>query len=896
MRWLLIAAFFIGCCYNSSGGSSFTPAWQTLDIGGGGLANNIQVATSDGTIVHSENVYGAYLYRATGTCAGASTGGWGTSNSAPCWEQLFTQTSAPLTLTQVTGLNQGVLEIDSCNNNTNDAYAFTEGNLWVTTTLKSAASLRTWARTPLTNSIGGNQGISAGTGRAIACDPANPNVVYAATPAGVNVSADGLSGTGASFAVISTSKIGTTGAIPSAIAFDPTSSSGTCSAISGSPTCTLHFWILTSGHGVYETYNGGTTFTLTTGGPTTATSGCGGGGYCFELREDAFGNVFAMVGDGKLYKYTPNGTAGGGTWSSSTPLTNNNAAYFALDPTSGSAGTQRIAASSADGNLSVTTNGGSTWTSFSGNSWAASSPQPVWMGNAAQESGGLTFLDAQDLTFDTSGNLRAAAGIGIWEITSGNVSVTATWQADSVGIESLVANYVDTPPGSSPIVAVWDRGFFLLKNPDVYPAHYWADKTLEPSFGAINGGWGLDWSSATPSTLVGWAAQDNTAGASSSDGGNTWTLFPNFPGSVNTGGAVAATSGTDWLLVPGSGNLALAYTTDGATSAWTSSTVSGETLPWATSSVFVTSHVFPLAADRITASTYCAVDAVGNFFKSTNNGSSFSLVAASGTTDQGTYNYGIKSVPGEAGTFIFSAGNDGGGATGQHLWISTNTCATWTKINANFTDVFAFGIGATPPNGSFPAVYAYGELNGVIGLYESDNANLGLSATWSLINVPAVAQIWPNNSSDFVTAMAGDNNVYGRVYVGFNSSGYAYIDTQNACPWVNFSNVNPNASLTGTINLTAQHSGLVPVSGVSFYVDGTLIGTQTTGSGTPTTYTQSWNTSGVSHGSHTLTVTATGNCSTYGSFSIPITTSMLLPGDFTASNDNSPVGIIGKAA
>jgi hypothetical protein len=530
------------------------------------------------------------------------------------------------------------------------------------------------------------------------------------------------------------------------------------------------------------------------------------------------------------------------------------------------------------------------------------------MGNAAQTSAGLTFLDVQDMTFDTSGNLRVAAGIGIWKIASASVSVTATWQADSVGIESLVANCVDEPPGLHPIVCVWDRGFPVTSNPDIYPSHYWADKTLEPSFGAINGGWALDWPSSNPTTMVGWASGNNSAGASSLDGGITWTPFPSTPASINTGGAFAALSNTDWLFVPGSGNLALAYSTSaGATSSWTSSSVSGETLPWATSSVFVTTHTLPLAADRVAAGTYCAVDSAGNFFNSTNNGANFTLVAASGTTDAGTFNYGIKSVPGQSGTFIFSAGNDGGGATGQHLWISTNTCATWTKINTNLTNVYAFAIGAPPPGNSFPAVYAYGQLSGVLGLYESDNANLGLSATWALINVPSGAQTWPNNSSDFVTAMGASYNVYGRVYVGFNSSGYAYIDTQNACPWVDFSNTNPTENFVrGTpTTLQATASGLTQttITSVNFYVDGVLIGTQTvpsSGSGTaasPYVYSQSW-TPGGSAGSHTLKVLATGNnasCTTSltqgNSFSIPITTSFLLERDMvpSASNDNDPM-------
>jgi hypothetical protein len=139
--------------------------------------------------------------------------------------------------------------------------------------------------------------------------------------------------------------------------------------------------------------------------------------------------------------------------------------------------------------------------------------------------------------------------------------------------------------------------------------------------------------------------------------------------------------------------------------------------------------------------------------------------------------------------------------------------------------------------------------------------------TWTALNVPKSQQNWAINSLDEPTWVSGDMNVYGRVYVGFTGSGTAYIDTADACPWVNFSNVNPNESITGTLTLTAQHSGLVPVSNVQFSVDGVNIGSPQTGQ---SSYSVSWNSGGVGAGAHTLKVQANGNCS--GSFSIPITT------------------------
>ena len=841
------------------------------------------------------NTYGAYLYKATGTCAGAASGGWGTSYSAPCWEQLFTATSIQSpSLTIANGLNQGVLEAVSCNNNTSDAYAFFNGNLWVTTNLKAVASSRVWSQTPLTNAIGGNQGISAGTGPAIACDPANPNLVYAGVPGNLKVTSNGLSGASASFANVS--GVGTTGTLPSLTVFDPESSTGTCSQFSGTPACTLHFWVFTDGTGVYETYNGGSSFTKTTSGPTTASGSCGQGGYCFRMQADQFSQLWAAIGDAKLYKYIPNGTAGSGTWSSSTPgVLNSSVAEFAIDPSSGSAGSLRIAASGPDGSIALTTNGGSSWTGAGVSmTFSASGTQPPWLGNANQASGGVLYLANQDMIFDGSGNLWSAGGIGVWETASASVAVNGNWAANSIGIEQLVTDRVASASGNSPVLAFWDRAFFLSQNPDVFPSRYWPDYIYSTSYGPINGGWALDFAAATQNFFTGWAGQNNVTPAYSSDGGTTWTIWANSPSPNNIGGAIAASTTTNWVAVPaasGSGASDLWYTTNGASSAWQAATISGETTPYTNG----TGYGFPIAADSVTANAFCLIDSANNIFASTNSGANWTL-RNSGTISGIKYNDALKAVPGQSGVFYYSGGNAGGGSTGFHLWKitkTTNECDTATDVNSSITNIYGFGYGAPLPGGNgFPTIYFYGEYNSVLGLYEIDNGG----TTPTLINVPSSAQTWPNNSVDFVKDVSGDMNVYGRIYVGFNGSGAAYIDTAGACPWVNFSNTKPTAALTGTVSLQAQQSGLVPVISVSFYVDiSTLIGTQTSGSGTPTTFTQSWVTGGVSHGAHTLTVTATGNgCS--GSFTIPITTSYLLSHDLNPANDNNAPAFLNEAA
>jgi hypothetical protein len=258
------------------------------------------------------------------------------------------------------------------------------------------------------------------------------------------------------------------------------------------------------------------------------------------------------------------------------------------------------------------------------------------------------------------------------------------------------------------------------------------------------------------------------------------------------------------------------------------------------------------------------------FYKSTNGGADFFATGATSANVDGNPNlFQLQSMPGQAGTYFYTAGGQSGGAhpLNTRLWKSTDTCTTWSRVSADLKEVMNFGFGAPKPGSTFYTIYAYGWYKGVLGFYQSTDGG----STWSAIKAPASQLQYALNSADLVQYLSGDSNVYGRIYVAFRGSGAAYIDTQDACPAVAFSTVVANASLTGTVTLTAQHSGLVPVTSVQFKVDGTNIGSAQTGQ---TSYSVSWNTGSVGAGAHTLSVVTTGNeCTGTGStFSIPINT------------------------
>jgi hypothetical protein len=200
--------------------------------------------------------------------------------------------------------------------------------------------------------------------------------------------------------------------------------------------------------------------------------------------------------------------------------------------------------------------------------------------------------------------------------------------------------------------------------------------------------------------------------------------------------------------------------------------------------------------------------------------------------------------------------------------------------------VLSFGWGAPQPGGGgYPTLYFWGwvKVGGVtwtLGMWQSTNANQ-VTPTYTNLS----PSDYPNHDiQDYDITVTGDFNVYGRVYVGTQNQGTDYYDSSDACPWVKWSNTNPTDSLTGTVSLQATASGLVPITAVDFYADGTLIGRQTipsSGSGTSTSpyvYSQNWNASAIT-GAHTLKVLAEGStnvlCTTSltqgNSFSIPVT-------------------------
>lgn len=829
--------------------ATFTPQWQALSLGAGGQITSLDYH-SDGTLLIRTDTYGAYLYRSAGTCTN-----WGNNYASPCWDQLVIYSGISPAPTYAANPNTypteaGVVEIVACDSNTNVAYMLWEGFLYVTQNLKSAPP--TWTRTTLTTTQGPNGG-PKDLGQFIACDPFNPDIAIIGTPAGAFQTTNGTSVT-PTFTTLSTVLAPTSKSV--VVAFDATSSHP--------GNVTQRFMICSYGRGCYVTTDGGANLALTTSGPTTFS----------HLIADKF-SQFILVNN------TTTGRIFTTSWASFTmPDT---AQAIAADPASASIGANKLVATrSGSGDLMISTNNGASgWTGPNFNqTQSATGAQPGWLNTANQTSGGALSFNTLNIILDSSSNAWIAAGLGVYT-TPGPVAVNLTpWSSNNVAIEQLVVNQILAAPGVSPVVAVWDKGFLSVRNPDTYPSVYYNNST---SLNPIMGGWAVDYAPATVGFVSG--VQDSnldtskTAFATSADGGVSYSAWPTTPSNNGLSfGNLAVSTSLNWLVHPacdacgGGTRTPLVYTTNGGSS-FTNVTIAG-TPSFETGQAYR----FPLAADRVTAGSYCAVDVNLNFYNTTNIASGLTLVATSSAVDGNANADMLVSVPGQAGTYMYtSAGN-----TSTHLWKNANSCvaANWVSCDSGFSNVLAVGFGSTASGSGFPITYAWGSKGGVFGLYASSSASA--CASFSLLNVPASQQSWPRGTVDFISWITGDPDIYGRVNVGYRGSGPTYIDTADACPWVAFTNIVPGQALTGaSVTITAEHSGKPVVTGVGFYIDGVQIGATQTGQ---TSYSVSLNASGQTPGAHTLKVQAAGNgCSLGGTGnfkSIPITTS---------ANDNDPM-------
>jgi fibronectin type 3 domain-containing protein len=567
-------------------------------------------------------------------------------------------------------------------------------------------------------------------GERLAVDPANPDVVYyGSIDAGLWVTADGA----ATWSQVAQVPVGTDAAHGvNTVVFDP--NSGT----TGGKTNVVY--VTSWGSGVYRSGDAGASWSRISGGSGPAD---GLGARDAEVGPD--GTYYVVYTSAQqIWKYSgaswTNISPGGQSWED-----------IAVDPFNGH---RLFCTRSGAGTFWRSTNQGANWTSISRSTWSDIDWQHTYYL-------GSSWMSVGEIAFDptVADTLWFAEGFGMWRTTDLD-DTEITWYSVSRGIEDTCAKDVLCPVSGKPVTAQMDLNAFYHSDPDAY--------TADQAHVIFSAAWSLDYCAGQPSFLaMACEAQSHNVSGYSTDAGQTWTEFATKPGDkyeVPRGIGVSATD-PDNIFWYNSADNEVWYTTNRGGS-WTRKTGFGTPFNvwWGPGNEAV-------AADKVAGGTFYfynwSNDADGGIWRSTDGGASWSHVHASGygwlpdrlpPTSIGC----LEAAPGQAGHLWWCGGIIGDDTTGP-LYRSTDYGATWTAI-PNTDWARCVGFGRTADGATYPTIYYAGKVDGVEGVWRSADE----CQSWARVCD------YPLGIYSSVTAMVGDPDVFGKVYLGLDGKGFAY--------------------------------------------------------------------------------------------------------------------------
>lgn len=352
-------------------------------------------------------------------------------------------------------------------------------------------------------------------------------------------------------------------------------------------------------------------------------------------------------------------------------------------------------------------------------------------------------------------------GYGVFR-TRNLTSAKPAWFAADSNLEETVAIQLVSPPVGAPVVsAMGDQGGFRHARLDKAP-----ENPHMPDVGttlAIDAAWGQ------PQF---WVKAHNAANAKATHGGysvdsaKTWIPFATQPEGIEAPSDANGWSG-------GGGRRSIAISADASSILWTAPKTSGAYYSkdagatWNASTggpgAGVISTVQPVA-DRVNGKKLFILDQqAGKVFASLDGGVTFKT----GTTTLPTLpSYGtgdgmMTATPGYEGDLWVTTGAGG-------LWHSTNSGSTFGKVTG-VGAAYLVGVGKAASGKTYPAVYILGIVSGTTAIFRSDDS----AKTWIRINDD-------DHRYGTIHHLAGDMNVFGRLYMGTEGRGVVYGEPEGA--------------------------------------------------------------------------------------------------------------------
>jgi xyloglucan-specific exo-beta-1,4-glucanase len=409
--------------------------------------------------------------------------------------------------------------------------------------------------------------------------------------------------------------------------------------------------------------------------------------------------------------------------------------------------------------------GGRTWARIDFNDGDVKA-QEGWVTNQDQTFGQGAALDP----FDPN-RAWAAGGFGIWRTdslrsrdASGNSS--AKWTTYAKGISETVDITGKSLANGNYVSGISDLAGFVYSNLDVVPDFQAAHQT--PLFTYTS----IDALSSDPNYLVAvgqdqiyWYDPNRAFAGFSTNGGIDWQRFPTIPQDARVG-RIALGLGDKNNIVWAQAGEGVYATLDGGRT-WTKGLIEGTNESFSPmyyyNGPFVSTYLDgePLAADKVNPKTFYVYGNIAGsqtkLYRSINGGLTWKAFAP--FTDGMPWHGGeqLRSKPGKAAELLLARGEQG-------LWRSVNGGQDFTKITA-VSRALGVAYGKSAPNRTNPTIFVAGVVNGVEGIWRSDDD----AATWVRISTPA-----NNVLTGKFFSIEGDINIYGQVYIMTGGRGTFY--------------------------------------------------------------------------------------------------------------------------